>query len=129
MKMRIRRRDNFFGAMREDRGQAHTNRFPIERTWDMSSVVLAERFLFDKYREGIHPDCIEWEVREELATTPQGTYKYHYLRYVLDMQGTLRNAGSFRGLPSMVELDAVERIVDKRIVLEGLIRDRFMRQN
>jgi hypothetical protein len=117
------------GIIDERRSLVKGLRSPVDRTWDYSSIALAEAFLFDKLRLGIHPDHVEWEVREELAMTPYGCYKWHYLQSLLSMLSKLHIAGSFTGLPSLAELDSVERIVEKRIILEQMVKERFMRQN
>jgi hypothetical protein len=101
----------------------------LERVWNSQSLARVELFLFDKYRQGIHPDIVEFEIREEIAITQYGRYTYHYLKAMLDMHLRLQLAGHFRGLPSLNELDSVERILDKRIRLEQMIKDRFMRQD
>jgi hypothetical protein len=113
----------------ESRSLVKGLRGPVNRTWDCSSIALAETFLFDKLRQGTHPGHVEWEVREELAMMPYGSYKWHYLQSLLSMLSKLRIAGSFAGLLSLAELNSVERIVEKRIILEQMIKERFMRQD
>jgi hypothetical protein len=88
----------------------------------------AEEFFINNLRRGVHPDCIEWEVLQELEFTCPNDCKYRFLQALLDIHARLRLAGSFVDLPSLAEVDAAERILDKRIVLEQLIRERFERE-
>lgn len=93
-----------------------------------NSIPVAQRFFLHKLRQGIHPGYIDWEVRQELNDTPYGVYNWHFLLSLVDISSRLRDAGSFAGLPSLAELDAVERIIDKRIILEQMIKDRFFEE-
>jgi hypothetical protein len=111
------------------RVQQAIDRDLLEHDQDCAVVARVEEFLFDKLCRGAHPDHFDREVREEMSTTPYDTYKRTYLNFLLGMLSRLRQAGSYIGLPNLADLDAVERIWDKRIVLEKMIRDRFMEQD
>lgn len=96
------------------------------QTWTPGSISFSQQFFLSKLRQGVHPGYIEWEAYQQLANTPQGAYDWHFLRSLISIHSRLRALGLFDGLPSIGELDAVERLLDKRIILENMIRERFI---
>lgn len=98
------------------------------RPWKRLCTPAAQRCFLSLLQQGQHPDRIALAAREKQVMVPEGSYIWDFLQARINMHSDLQHAGSFRGFPSLAGIEAVERIVGKRILLERMVSDRFMMQ-